>query len=153
MGTLGKALGSFGAFVCASQELVEYFINSTRSFIFATGLPPAAVGAAGEAVRILGAEPSRLAALQANARYLGRGLAESGRQVPKDGVPIFPLVIGEAKPTLLAAERLLEKGVFVQAIRPPTVPAGASRLRITVRSDHTPVHLDALLKSLQSCIS
>jgi 8-amino-7-oxononanoate synthase len=149
MGTLGKALGSFGAFVCARKELIDYFVNRARSFIFATGLPPAAVGAALEAVRILEQEPSRRAALEQNVRKLREGFARLGLQIPKAEVPIFPVIVGEAEATLEQAERWLAQGVFVQAIRPPTVPPGTSRLRITVRADHTPAHLEALLESLK----
>jgi len=150
MGTLGKALGSFGAFVSARREVIEYFINKARSFIFATGLPPAAAGAALEAVRILEQEPGRRADLRRNARRLREGFARLGLPVPKDEVPIFPVIIGDPQETLAKAERLLEQGIFVQAIRPPTVPPGTSRLRITVRADHTSEHLEALLEALGS---
>jgi len=148
MGTLSKALGSFGAFVCASRELIAYFINRARSFIFATGLPPAAAGAALEAARILEAGPSRPQALLANVRALRRGFQKLGLPLPQEEVPIFPLILGDAKRTLEAAEGLLQQGIFVQAIRPPTVPAGTSRLRITVRADHSQPQLDALLSAL-----
>ncbi|OGP59182.1 MAG: 8-amino-7-oxononanoate synthase [Deltaproteobacteria bacterium RBG_13_61_14] len=148
MGTLSKALGSFGAFVCASRELIAYFINRARSFIFATGLPPAAAGAALQAVRILEQEPSRRQALLANVRALRQGFERQGFPLPQHQVPIFPFIIGDAKKTLETADRLLEIGLFVQAIRPPTVPAGTSRLRITVRADHSQPQLDALLSAL-----
>jgi len=149
MGTLGKALGSFGAFVCARKEVNDYFINRARSFIFATGLPPAAAGAALEAARVLEREPGRRAALISNVRRLRRGWARLGLPVPRDEVPIFPVIIGDPKETLTKAERLLEQGIFVQAIRPATVPAGTSRLRVTVRADHAPAHLEALLAALE----
>jgi 8-amino-7-oxononanoate synthase len=148
LGTMSKALGSFGAFVCGRQELIAYFINRARPFIFATGLPPAAVGAALEAARILKAGPSRPEALLANVRALRRGFQKLGFLLPREEVPIFPLILGDAKRTLEAAEGLLQQGIFVQAIRPPTVPAGTSRLRITVRADHSPAQLEALLSAL-----
>jgi 7-keto-8-aminopelargonate synthetase-like enzyme len=107
------------------------------------------VGAALEAVRILEQEPSRRAALEQNVRKLREGFARLGLQIPKAEVPIFPVIVGEAEATLEKAERWLAQGVFVQAIRPPTVPPGTSRLRITVRADHTPAHLEALLESLK----
>ena len=152
MGTLGKALGSFGAFVCGSRELMDYFVNRARSFIFATGLPPAAVGAALEAVRMLETQPRLHEALLQNLRFLRDGFKKSGLPLPKEAVPIFPVVIGDAKKTLAAADRLLAAGIFVQAIRPPTVPEGTSRLRITVRADHSAAHLEKLLAGLPSAV-
>jgi len=148
MGTLGKALGSFGAFVCASREMLDYFINRARSFIFATGLPPAAAGAALEAVKILEHGPELREALIKNVRRLREGFQRLGWSVPKDEVPIFPVRVGDPQEALQKAERWLAQGVFVQAIRPPTVPVGSSRLRITVRADHRPEHLEALLGAL-----
>lgn len=148
MGTLGKSLGSFGAFVCGRPEVIDFFLNRARAFIFATGLPPAAVAAALQAVRILAAEPSRRQALGENIRRLRQGFRRLGFPLPKEEVPIFPVVFGGPEPTLAAAERLLSRGIFVQAIRPPSVPEGTSRLRITVRADHSAAHLDALLSAL-----
>jgi glycine C-acetyltransferase/8-amino-7-oxononanoate synthase len=141
VGTLGKALGSYGAYVCASAETVDYLVNRARPFIFSTAPPPPAVGAARAALGVLEAEPERVERLAANARTLREGLAAEGLTAPASISQIVPICVGEAEPTMDLCERALERGVFAQGIRPPTVPEGSSRLRFTVMATHEPEEL------------
>jgi 8-amino-7-oxononanoate synthase len=136
VGTLGKALGSYGAYVCASRELVDYLINTARSFIFSTAPPPPAAAAALAALELLESHPNRVERLQANAAALRTALVEEGLTVSGSETQIVPVEIGEAAPTMELSERILERGVFAQGIRPPTVPDGSSRLRFTVMATH-----------------
>jgi 8-amino-7-oxononanoate synthase len=141
VGTLGKALGSYGAYVCSSAETVDYLVNRARPFIFSTAPPPPAVGAARAALGVLEAEPERVDRLAANARVLREALAAEGLVATASTTQIVPIEIGEAEPTMELCERALERGVFAQGIRPPTVPEGSSRLRFTVMATHEPEEL------------
>jgi len=136
VGTLGKALGGYGAYVCGSREMADYLVNSARPFIFSTAPPPPAVAAASAALELLTEHPARVERLAANAAALRDGLRAEGLVPLGDETQIVPLVIGEADDTMALCERLLELGVFAQAIRPPTVPAGTCRLRLTVMATH-----------------
>ena len=136
VGTLGKALGSYGAYVCASAETVDYLLNAARPFIFSTAPPPPSVGAAAAALEVLEGEPERVGRLRANAEALRDGLAAAGLDAGASRTQILPILIGGAEPTMRLCERLLERGVFAQGIRPPTVPRGSSRLRLTVMATH-----------------
>ena len=131
VGTLGKALGSYGAFVCCDTRTASFLVNRARTLIFSTALPPPSLGAALEGLRILRDEPARVARLHANARLLRTGLG-----LPPDPMPIVPLVVGEPAAAMAACRAALERGVFAQAIRPPTVPAGTSRLRLVAMATH-----------------
>jgi 8-amino-7-oxononanoate synthase len=136
IGTLGKALGSYGAYVCASAELRDYLLNTARSFIFSTALPPPTLAAALAALGLLEEEPAMVERLIANAATLRRGLVAEGLAAGGGESQIVPLAVGDAEPTMELCERLLERGVFVQGIRPPTVPHGSSRLRFSVMATH-----------------
>lgn len=146
MGTLGKALGGFGAYVAGSGALRELLINRCRSFIFTTSLPPPVLAAAIAAVDLLYQEPQRRLALWHNIRALRDGLKRLGFCLGQSESQILPLVIGDSHKCMTFSERLLEKGVFAQGIRPPTVPEGTSRLRITLMATHTHEHLDRALQ-------
>ncbi len=148
VGTLGKALGSYGAYVCADHETVDYLLNSARPFIFSTALPPAAVAAATEALAILRTEPDRTVRLQRNAAVLREALAREQLAVGDSQTQIVPVSVGEAEPTMQLTELLLERGVFAQGIRPPTVPKGTSRLRLTVMASHTPEQLATAARTI-----
>ncbi len=145
MGTLGKALGAFGAYVCGSHALIDYLINACRSFIYTTGLPPPVAAAAREALRIVETEPERIARLHRNIAFFREGLRSVGFDVPQDGTPIIPVIVGDADRAMSLAEDLLERGVFARAIRPPTVPEGTARVRATVSAAHDDVHLERAL--------
>ena len=136
VGTLGKALGGYGAYVCGSVELTEFLINSSRPFIFSTALPPPMVAAAAASLEVLVEHPARVERLAANAAALRDGLREQGLPVGPSETQIVPVTIGGAKDALALCERALAGGVFAQAIRPPTVPSGTSRLRMTAMATH-----------------
>ena len=136
MGTLGKALGSYGAYVCASRELTDYLLNTARSFIFSTAPPPPVVAAGLAALELLESHPHRVERLAENAAALRAALVAEGLEAGGSKTQIVPIRIGEAAQAMKLSERLLERGVFAQGIRPPTVPEGSSRLRFTVMSTH-----------------
>jgi 8-amino-7-oxononanoate synthase len=137
LGTLGKALGSYGAYVLCDQTMADYLINTARTLIFSTALPPPAVAAALAALGLLREQPRRVEKLQRNARVLREALTESGMPVEDGDTPIVPLIVGDADTAVAAGDRALERGIFAPAIRPPTVPAGTSRLRLAVMASHT----------------
>jgi glycine C-acetyltransferase/8-amino-7-oxononanoate synthase len=141
VGTLGKALGSYGAYVCASSELSDYLLNTARSFIFSTAPAPPALAAALAALELLEAEPGRVRKLSANAATLREGLVAEGLAAGGGESQIVPLEVGDAGRTMELCERLLERGVFAQGIRPPTVPEGSSRLRFSAMATHEPADL------------
>jgi glycine C-acetyltransferase/8-amino-7-oxononanoate synthase len=135
VGTLGKALGSYGAYACASAEIVDFLVNTARPFIFSTAPPPPATGAALAALATLEAEPQLVDRLQANAMLLRRSLSAEGLAAG-GSTQIVPVEVGEAEATMALCELALEKGVFAQGIRPPTVPEGSCRLRLTAMATH-----------------
>lgn len=141
VGTLSKALGSYGAFACCDSVTASLLINRARTLIFSTALPPPSVGAAREALRIVREEPSVVERLRANARVLRGELAAQGFAVEAGEVPIVPLVIGDPHAAMALCEAALAEGVFAQAIRPPTVPHGTSRLRLVAMASHDPAEL------------
>jgi glycine C-acetyltransferase/8-amino-7-oxononanoate synthase len=136
VGTLGKALGAYGAYVCAGSDVVDFLVNSARPFIFSTAPPPPAVAGAGAALELLRSEPEMVERLAANAATLRRALVAEGLAVGASESQILPVEVGDAKLTMDLCERALEGGVFAQGIRPPTVPEGTSRLRLTVMASH-----------------
>ena len=136
VGTLGKALGGYGAYVCGSAALVDFLINSARPFIFSTAPPPPAVAAAQAALELIAGQPRLVERLGANAAALREGLRSEGLAPIGSDTQIVPLVVGEADDAMALCERLLAEGVFAQAIRPPTVPPGTCRLRLTTMATH-----------------
>ena len=137
VGTLGKSLGSYGAYVCGDDEMVRYMINTARSFIFSTAPPPPAVAGALAALELIEQKPHRVERLCANARVLRRALATEGFEVAEGEVHIVPLVVGDARDAVRLCQAAIEQGVFAQAIRPPTVAPGSSRLRLAAMASHT----------------
>ena len=138
MGTLGKALGTFGAYVAGSRALVDFLLNRARTFIFTTALPPPVVAAAVAALTIVEREPERRAALRRHAEHLRRGLRAAGYDVPGDDAShIVPVIIGDTDATMALSSELLDRGVLAHGIRPPTVPDGTARIRATVMATHT----------------
>jgi 8-amino-7-oxononanoate synthase len=148
VGTLGKALGSYGAYVCADSEMVRYLINTARPLIYSTAPPPPAVAGALAALDLMLERPHRVGRLQSNARTLRRELAVAGFPVPEEGMHIVPLVVGEEGATMRLCEEAIERGVFAQAIRPPTVPAGTSRVRLAVMASPTASELSMAARTL-----
>ena len=150
MGTLGKALGCFGAFVAGSRELRELLINRARPFIFTTALPPAVVASALEALSLLDKEPEWRKALWENVDFFKNGLQERGFNTLDSATPIIPIIVGEARQAVSISESLFQEGLFIQAIRPPTVPEGSSRLRVTITAAHTKEDLAWALEVLET---
>lgn len=144
VGTLGKALGSYGAYACASAETVDFLLNTARPFVFSTAPPPPSVAAAGAALELVTGQ--RVERLEENATRFRAALAAEGLDAGRSQTQIVPLEVGEAGPTMALCERLLERGVFAQGIRPPTVPAGSSRLRFTVMASHRAPELEQAAK-------
>jgi 8-amino-7-oxononanoate synthase len=137
IGTLGKALGCAGAFAAGSRDAVALLVNRARSFIFTTALAPPIVAAAGAALDIVAREPERRARLLAIAADLRARLKRLGFQIPDGDGPIIPVIAGDSRRALAWSQMLLARDVFAQAIRPPTVPQGTARLRVTVMATHT----------------
>ncbi|MFQ5656079.1 MAG: 8-amino-7-oxononanoate synthase [Candidatus Methylomirabilales bacterium] len=148
IGTLGKALGSFGAYVVGSQTLREYLINRSRSFIFTCALSPPALAAAIAALDLV-EEPEHRMRIWDNVRHLRDGLHRLGLSTEPSETHILPVMTYERQKTMVLCERLLELGVFCQGIRPPTVPPGTSRLRFTVTAEHTSADLDQALEVIE----
>jgi len=136
VGTLGKALGSYGAYVCTSSALRELLINRARPFIFSTAPPPPSVGAAIAALGLLESRPGVVEHLRRNAAVMRSALVSYDLDVGESRTQIIPVMVGDAHRATALCERALEGGVFAQAIRPPTVPEGTSRLRLTVMANH-----------------
>jgi 8-amino-7-oxononanoate synthase len=157
MATLSKALGAFGAYVTGSRNLVDFLMNRARSFVFTTALPPS-VAAAGLAAIALTRSPvgdTLRAALRARVEQFGHGLRQLGllmRDPDAEPTPIFPILVGDERRAMEASEALLTRGIFAQGIRPPTVPAGTSRLRFTLMATHKPADLDRALDALGDLI-
>jgi glycine C-acetyltransferase/8-amino-7-oxononanoate synthase len=137
IGTLGKALGSYGAYVACDEEVAALLTNSARSLFVSTAPPPPAVAGALAALELLEEQPRRVERLQANAAVLRAELAREGFDVAGSSTQIVPIIVGEASTAMRVCEAALERGVFAQAIRPPTVAPGTSRLRLAVMATHT----------------
>ena len=148
VGTLGKALGSYGAYACCDASMASYLVNRARTLIFSTGLPPPAVAAAIAALDVLRAEPDRVERLQRNAGALRAALSTAGLDPGRSETQVVPLVIGDPGEAVAVCERALARGVFAQAIRPPTVPEGTSRLRLAVMASHTEAELRSAARVL-----
>jgi 8-amino-7-oxononanoate synthase len=149
MGTLGKGLGAFGAFVAAEAPVIEMLIQHARSYIYTTALPPAVAQAARAAVRIVRDEPWRRQRLAALLRRFRAGAEQLGLPLLASQTPIQPVLAGSAERALRWSEDLRQQGILVSAIRPPTVPPGSARLRITFSAAHSEVQVDRLLTALE----
>jgi len=136
MGTFSKALGTYGAYIGASRAMVDYFINKCRPFIFNTGLPPALAGATLAALGLLAKEPALLSSLWRNQATLREDMAKRGRTAASS-TAIVPILVGGDRETMEVSKALFDRGVFVYGIRPPTVPEGTGRLRLTLMATHT----------------
>ncbi|UCE87740.1 MAG: aminotransferase class I/II-fold pyridoxal phosphate-dependent enzyme, partial [Deltaproteobacteria bacterium] len=148
VGTLGKALGSFGAYVAGSRALRELLVNVARSFIFSCALSPPQVAAARAALEVIRAEPWRRERLQANAARLRERLAQRGISTEPSTTHIVPVVIGGNDRTMAICEGLLARGFYAQGIRHPSVPEGTARLRLTPMATHHEAEIDALVDAI-----
>ncbi len=151
--TLGKSLGSAGAFVAGSETLIEYLIQRARSWVFSTAPPPALSAAALAALRIVQGDPERRAHLHALIARFRAGTAGAGLELMPSTTPIQPLLIGADADALAVSAKLMDAGYWVAAIRPPTVPEGTSRLRITLSAAHTEAEVDGLVAALAGAYS
>jgi 8-amino-7-oxononanoate synthase len=145
MGTFGKALGSFGAYVTGSRDLIDYLMNRSRSFIFSTALPPAVCAASIAALDIIEHEPLLRENLWKNQERFVNGLRSLNISTGTSETPIVPVRLEDSAKALLAGEKLLEYGIYATAIRPPTVPEGAARIRTTIMATHTDKDIDYAL--------
>jgi 8-amino-7-oxononanoate synthase len=152
MGTLGKALGASGAFVAGERRLVDLLVTRARTFVFTTAPAPAASAAALAALGIVASEPDRRARVLALTARMKAGLARLGFDVARVAAPIFPVVLGDEARALAASRALRERGFYVRAIRPPTVPRGTSRLRVALTAAHTEAQVDAFLGALEEVL-
>ncbi len=148
MGTLGKALGGFGAYIAGSNELIDYLINRARPFIYTTALPPSIPAASLAAIEMIQSKPDLRKKLWRNVNYFKRGLQKRGFKNFNSQSQIIPIIVGNSKKVVMASEYLFNKGVFVVGIRPPAVPRKKERLRITIMSLHTRKDLDYALDAL-----
>jgi glycine C-acetyltransferase/8-amino-7-oxononanoate synthase len=149
MGTMGKALGCSGAFIAGSGQAIQYLLHRCRSFMFATAPPPSSAAAGMAALRIVEREPERRRRLWDNRGHLFGGLQRLGFTLAPSVSPIMPILIGRADTALRFAEQLLANDIFAPAVRPPTVPADTSRIRVTVTSEHTPEQIDQALAAFE----
>ncbi len=151
LGTLSKALGSVGGYVAGRKELIEYLVNYSRSFIFSTALSPADIGAALKALSIVKNEPTVVERLGKNTVYMANILHSMGIECD-DETPIFPIIVRDNKKALSLAHELEARGIIITAIRPPTVPVGESRLRMTVTAAHSLEQLDYVANTLRNLL-
>jgi len=151
MGTLGKAAGSYGAFVAGSNELIETLIQQARPYIYTTAIPPAVAATSRAALRVMKDEVWRRDNLNTLIARFRLGAQQLGLQLMPSTTAIQPVLIGSAEITMAVAETLRQKAILVGAIRPPTVPAGSARLRITLSAAHTESQVDQLLSALGGC--
>ncbi len=148
LGTLGKSLGSFGAFVAGSRALRDLLVNTARSFIFSCALAPPQVAAARAALAVMRREPQRRERLAGNAERLRAGLAARGISTAPSTTHILPVIVGDNDATMALCERLLAGGVYAQGIRHPSVPEGTARLRVTPMASHRASEIDYLVDLL-----
>jgi len=148
MATLGKAVGTFGAFVAGSDALIESLVQRGRTYVYTTALPPAVAAATRVALRIVRDEGWRRDRLRAHVEQFRHCARELGLALTASRSPIQPLVLGDERAALAASDALLDRGIWVPAIRPPTVPRGSSRLRITFSAAHEPRDIEHVLEAL-----
>ena len=149
IGTLGKAFGTFGAFVAGSEDLIEFLIQKARSYIYTTALPPAVAEATRASLRLLQTENWRREKLQSLVEQFRSGAKQLGLILMDSETPIQPLLIGDNGRAMAMSEALKQQGILISAIRPPTVPEGTARLRITFSADHNEADVELLLNTLE----
>jgi 8-amino-7-oxononanoate synthase len=153
MGTLSKALGAHGGFLAGPARAIDLLVNRARSFVFDTALPPAIALAARVAISLARRADDRRARLAANAGRLRAGLRDLGFDAPDGVSPIVPVILGSERRAVEIAASLRRARINAPAVRPPTVPGGSSRLRFSIRADHTPEQIDLVVKELRRCIA
>jgi 8-amino-7-oxononanoate synthase len=151
MATFGKALGCAGAFVAGQESLVELLVQQARPYIYSTALAPALAVAAKKGLQLIQTESWRQENLFAMIKRFRQGASQAGLKIENSNSPIQPLIVGDPGQTTRLSDALLEKGFMITAIRPPTVPSGTSRLRITITASHTETDIDQLIEALGIC--
>lgn len=151
MGTLSKAVGGEGGFVCGSRTLIDYLVNRARSFIFSTSLSPVSMAAATQGIRLIMEQPQRVQRLQENIRYCCGALCARGIDAHSE-TAIIPIIIGDESRAMRVMELLKERGYYISAIRYPTVAKGTARLRLALMSSHTREELEGLADALKECM-
>lgn len=152
MGTLSKAVGGEGGFVCGSRTLIDYLINKARSFIFSTSLSPATIAADIQGIRVITEQPQRVQKLQENICYCCAALNSRGIKAESE-TAIIPIIIGDEGRAMKVMKLLKERGYYISAIRYPTVARGSARLRLALMSSHTREDLDGLADALKECMT
>jgi 8-amino-7-oxononanoate synthase len=147
--TLSKAIGSVGGVVCASRTFCDALLNFGRAYIFSTSVPPFVAAAAEAAIGVMRDEPARQQRVRRLAQWVRSDLSASGFQISAGDSPIIPIILGDEGPTLEAAEHLMLAGLMILGVRPPTVPRGSSRLRVTLSSEHTDDEVGQLICELK----
>ena len=150
MGTLSKAVGSYGAFICGTKVLIDYLVNTMRTAIFSTALSPVQNFISLENLKLLIGEPERRKDVLEKSKYVAEKLKDIGYNIHFYGTPILSLILGEDKKALDFRDKLIKKGIFVQAIRPPTVPEGTARLRITMSFNHKKNQIEKLIETFDN---
>jgi 8-amino-7-oxononanoate synthase len=148
LGTLSKAVGGIGGFAAGDQVVIDFLVNRCRSYLFSTSPPAAAMAAAAAAIELLRGMDAERLRLRAMSRELRGRLREASLAVPQGDSPIVPIIVGSERSALHLSQRLSAAGIYVPAIRPPTVPAGTSRLRISLSALHSQEDIDRLLETL-----
>ena len=149
MGTLSKALGTTGGFIAGTKEFIAHLINTSRSFMFSTAPPPSMAAAAQTALHLIQEEPSRRTTLWQNREHMHQGLQSMGYPMTETQSPILPIIVQDPQLAKKMSLGLQERGIYIPAIRPPTVPTGTSRLRVTVTASHSLEQIDRALKAIQ----
>jgi len=151
MGTLGKAFGTYGAFVAGSEALIETLVQFSRSYIYTTAPPPAVAVATMASLQLVKSEQWRRDKLNQSISRFRQGAQQIGLNIMDSNTPIQPILVGSDEKLLEINHRLIEQGFMVGAIRPPTVPEGTGRLRVTLCANHSEQQIDALLDALDQC--
>lgn len=151
IGTLGKAVGTFGAFVAGDEDLIETLIQKARSYLYTTALPPAVATATLASLQLIDSEAWRRETLRDNLRRFRELASQAGIPLSESATAIQPVILGDVETTLRISENLKQAGILVSAIRPPTVPQGTARLRITLSAAHSPEHLARLVEVMHKC--
>lgn len=153
MGTLGKAFGTSGAFVAGSEALIETLIQQARTYIYTTSMPPAVAAATRTSLQLIQQGESRRAHLHSLIKKFRTGCEQLGLSLMDSPTPIQPILIGESEKALAISQKLEQKGIFISAIRPPTVPVNSARLRATLSAAHTDKQVEQLLEALAECVA
>ena len=153
MATLGKALGGYGAFVAGTPALIDWLVQRARTYVYSTALPPMAAAVASAALDLIDEDPSIVLALRARIGELSAALSAAGLEASPSSTAIHPIIVGGTRAALDASARLQDRGFLVPAIRPPTVPEGTSRLRVSLSAAHTREEIAALAAALVDCLA